>query len=911
MEWHALDADAALEALHASAGGLTTAQATARLAAVGPNALPEAPPRSAWARLVGQLASPLIYLLIGAATIAALLGEVSDAVVILVVVTINAVIGAFQEGRAEQALSALRRMTAQRARVVRDGVEQAIDARAVVPGDVMVLAAGDAVVADARLLDDASLQTAEAALTGESVPVMKDRRPVAADTPLADRRSVVHAGTHVTAGRARAVVVETGPRTEIGRIAELAAGTRPPPTPLARRVERFGRQVTVGAAVVLVVVVALGLARGMPLVDIAMIGISQVVGMIPEGLPVAMTIGLAVGVQRMARRRAIIRRLGAVETLGAITVICTDKTGTLTRNEMTVAAVYVPGGGELAVTGVGYTPVGRFERDGAAVDASAEPGLVRLLEAGVLCSDAELIEPDGDATRWRATGDPTEAALIAVAIKGGVVPAALRARAPREAEIPFDSATKVMVTQHRTATGPRVIVKGAPEVVIDLIADPAVRAAALAAAEQMATRALRVLAVAAIDGGRIDGTAGVAGFRGRATLLGLVGQIDPPRDEVIGAIAACRSAGIRVVMITGDHKATALAIARGLGLAGEHERALDGRELDAMDDRALEAALDRVRVFARVHPAQKLRVVAACQRRGDVVAVTGDGVNDAPALVRADVGVAMGITGTDVAKEAAKVVITDDNFATIGAAVEEGRVVHGNIKKAVILLVTTSLAEVIVLIAAMAIGLPAPFVAVQILWNNLVTEGVITVNLVMEPPEGDEMQRPPVAVDEPLLTAAMLRRLAFLTPLIVAVVLGWFAWRLDAGVPEARARSEAFTLLVVCEWFNVLNCRSDHRSAFDRALLRNRWLLGGLVVGNLLHVAVIFVPALNRLFYTVPFELEIVVGIGLAASVVLWAEELRKLVVRRRSRPAITARRGEPAGRLRGRGLSPPGPGRP
>ncbi|KAB2895829.1 MAG: HAD-IC family P-type ATPase, partial [Kofleriaceae bacterium] len=400
------------------------------------------------------------------------------------------------------------------------------------------------------------------------------------------------------------------------------------------------------------------------------------------------------------------------------------------------------------------------------------------------------------------------------------------------------------------------------------------------AAEHMAKRALRVLAVAVVEGGELSPDDGLERLRGRAVMLGLVGQNDPPRDEVIDAIAACRTAGIRVVMLTGDHAATALAIAQQLGLAAEGDVAIDGRELAAMGDAELERALARVRVFARVQPDQKLRVVEAFQRRGDVVAVTGDGVNDAPALVRADVGVAMGITGTEVAKEAAKIVVTDDNFATIGAAVEEGRVVYRNIKKAVLLLSTTSLAEVVVLLGALLIGLPAPFMAVQILWNNLVTEGVITVNLVMEPAEGDEMRRPPVAVDEPLLTRTMLGRLALMTPVIVAVVLGWFAWRLEHGVPVEIARTEAFTLLVVCEWFNVLNCLSERRSALRLSVLRNHWLIGGLVVGNLLQIAVVFVPALNPIFYTVPLDPGVVVALGLAGSTVLWVEELRKLVSR-------------------------------
>ena len=883
--WHALDGAAALAALGVSAEGLTAPAVVARRAEVGANAQPEPAVPSAWRRAGAQIASPLNYLLLGAAVIALVLREWSDAAVIAIVVVLNAVIGAVQEGRAEQALRGLRRLTATSARVVRDGGEQTVDGRELVPGDVVVLAAGDAVVADGRLLDASALEVAEAALTGESTSVAKDPRPVAADAALADRACMVHAGTLVLAGRARAVVVATGGRTQLGAIASLTATTRSPPTPMARRIAQLGRQVTVAAGVVLLVVIALGLARSMPLATIAMIGISQVVGMIPEGLPIAMTIGLAVGVQRMARRGAIVRRLGAVETLGSTTVVASDKTGTLTRNEMTVVAIHLPGRGPIAVAGTGYAPIGGFAEDGRPLDVAADPALRRLLEAGVLCSDAVILAPADD-QGWRAVGDPTEAALVTAAQKGGVVPDALRARAPREAELPFDPAVRVMATQHLDGGRRVVIVKGAPELVIDLCADPAVRAAAHAAGVAMATEALRVLAIVAIDDATLDEARGIEGLRGRAVLLGLVGQLDPPRDEVIAAIATCHTAGVRVLMLTGDHQATALAIAVRLGLvaAGDADAALDGRALDALDDAGLDRALDRVRVFARVHPAQKLRVVTACQRRGDVVAVTGDGVNDAPALVRADVGLAMGITGTEVAKDAAKIVITDDNFATIGAAIEEGRVTHRNIKKAVLLLATTSLAEVLILVVAMLVGLPAPFVAVQILWNNLITEGLITVNLVMEPAEGDEMRHPPVPADEPLLTAAMRGRLLFLTPIIVAVVLGWFAVRLHADVPFDRVRSEAFTLLVVCEWFNVLNCRSHLRSGLDRSVLRNRWLLGGLVVGNLLQVMVVFVPFFQRIFHTVAFDLSTVLAIGAAGSVVLWAEEARKWIARGRAR---------------------------
>jgi Ca2+-transporting ATPase len=910
--WHAQDPASVRAALVTDPErGLDPPAIDARRRRFGANALPAAPRRSVAALAAAQLHSPLIYLLLGAAAIALALGQVNDAIVIAVVVSVNAAIGAYQEAGAEQALDALRSLTAQRTRVLRGGRERSLDARELVPGDILVLAAGDAVTADARLLDSRALQVAEAALTGESIPVAKQVAAVAPDAPLADRASMVYAGTFVTAGRGRAAVVATGPATEVGQLAALAEAAAPPPTPLERRVEAFGRQLMIAAAIVLGLFAAVGLARGVRLADVVMIGVSQVVGLIPEGLPVAMSVALAVGVRRMARRRAIVRRLSAVETLGATTVICSDKTGTLTRNEMTVTALWLPDLGEVSVSGAGYAPRGALRRGEVAIAADASPSLHQLLHAVALCNDASLAPPERPGAPWRAVGDPTEAALVTLAHKAGLSPDALRADGPRQAELPFDPDAKMMATQHAGASGPRVWLKGATESILALCGAPeaARRAEILAATEAMAARALRVLAVAAVDEIAIDPPRGFAPFRGRARLLGLVGQLDPPRAEVAAAIQTCVAAGVRPVMVTGDHPATAAAIADALGLPGD--RALDGGALDAMTDAQLAAELDRVRVFARVHPAQKLRIVEAYQRRGEVVAMTGDGVNDAPALVRADVGVAMGGAGTDVARQAATVVITDDDFGSIVAAVEEGRVVYRNLKKAVLLLMSTSFAEVAVLFVTVLLGYPPPFAAVQILWNNLVTEGVITVNVVVSPPDGDEMRRPPIAADEPLLTAALWRRVALMTPTITGVTLAWFVLRTAAGAPFAVVQTEAFTLLAVCEWFNVLNCLSDRRSALRLDVLRGRWLVGGLVVANALQVAVIYTPALNRVFHTVPIAPAQVLAIGAAGSLVLWVEELRKLVARRRARASL-GRPGRalsaPAttGRCSGRSRTPP-----
>ena len=890
--WHACEATEAVQRIGSDAQrGLGAAAVQQRSAEHGANVLPEAPPRPLWRTLVQQFKSPLIYILFVAAVLAVALGHHGDAAVILAVVIVNALIGTFQEGRAERSMAALRRLAALHVRVVRDGREMQMEARELVPGDLLLLAAGDAVGADARLVEVAQLQVAEAALTGESVPVSKALAALPEATGLADRRNMVYSGTYVSAGRARALVVATGTHTEVGRIAGLTEGAQEPKTPLEQRIDQFGRWL-VGAALLLFgVVVLLGLWRRLPLAEVLMVAISQMVSMVPEGLPVAMTIALAVGMQRMAARGAIIRRLSAVETLGSTTVICSDKTGTLTRNEMTVVALWLPGtpGGsarQLAVGGIGYAPRGELTEAGLAVD-TGDPALALLLQAAALCNDAELVPPDDERAGWSVLGDPTEGALLVLAAKAGIDLAALRREAPREAEWPFDADRQLMATRHALPGAPRrVYIKGAPEAVLRLCQQPggAATKAAQAAAETMAARALRVLAFAAVDDETLSGEPGLDAHVGHARLLGLVGQIDPPRDEVKVAVAECRIAGIRPLMVTGDHKLTGLAIARQLGIAREGDRAVDGAELERMGEADLRDELPAIAVFARVQPAQKLRIVEALQSRGEVVAMTGDGVNDAPALARADVGVAMGITGTEVAKSAAKIVVTDDNFATIVAAVEQGRVVYGNLKKVVLYLFATSIDEVVLLLLALLAGYPLPLAAVQILWINIVTEGTLTVNLVMDPPDGDEMRRAPVPRDDRLLDRALLGRVALMASTAVAVCFGWFAWRHGQGVPEAVLRTETFTVLAMCQWFNVLNCQSATRSALRLGVLKNPWLLGGLALSVALQGVVLYAPPMNTLFYTVPLPPQVLLSLLLLASGVLWAEELRKAFVRARQR---------------------------
>lgn len=873
--------------------GLSHAEASERLRQFGPNELPEPKRRTFFSIFLHQFLSPLIYLLLGAAGIAFFIGEVRDSLVILVVVILNAIVGTYQEGRAEQSLEALRRLSKLKSRILRSGHEQIVEASSIVPGDILVLGSGDGVPADARLFEASSFAVAEAALTGESLPVIKSTAMLDEKTPLADRQNMIFAGTHITSGRGLAVVTATGVQNEIGKIAHLATTTAQPKTQLELRIQQFGRYLVVAAIVIFFMVIGFGLLRGIPFAQIFMIAISQMVSLVPEGLPVAMTIALAVGVQRMAKRGTVVRRLAAVETLGSTTIICTDKTGTLTRNEMAVTAIYLPAAQrEITVTGVGYAPDGYLTEHGSRLNPDSNLTLAKLFEASALCNDSQLLGPDVSNAQWKIVGDPTEGALLTLVAKGGLDPAVIRGHYPRTAELPFNSDTKMMATQHSVEGKSVVYLKGAPEILLELCdsfydegqkkpLDENMRAEVQRAGKTMADAALRLLALGFIEEAHIDGSKGFAPFFGKVTLIGLVGELDPPRDEVAASVRECQLAGIKPVMVTGDHKATGLAIAKALGISRHGDLAIDGQELDRLSDEALAEKIDRISVFARVHPAQKLRIVEAYQKKGNVVAMTGDGVNDAPALVRANVGVAMGITGTEVAKEAAKIVITDDNFATIVAAISEGRIVYQNIKKLILFLFVTSIDEVVVLFLALILGYPVPLAAVQILWINLVTEGTLTVNLIMEPAEGDEMQRPPIPVLQPLLDQSLLSRIPLMVIASVVSTFGWFAYRTSLGVPAALVQSETFTVLAVCQWFNVLNCRSALHSAFSWDLVKNPWLIGGLLIGNLLHVAVIYWAPLSQFFHTVPIDSAQFFAIGAVASLVLWTEEARKFFARR------------------------------
>lgn len=890
--WHQMDVLAVASALATDpSAGLTAQDAAQRLQEIGPNELREKAGQPAWMRFVHQFKSPLIYVLLIAALIALLLGEYKDSGVIMGVLLINAIVGFIQEGRAERSMAALRKLSAPRSHVKRGGQVQSVLSRELVPGDLLVLTSGDRIAADARLVDAASLVLLEGALTGESTGVNKRVDTLSGEIPIADRKNMVYAGTVVAAGRGNAVIVATGMQTELGKIAEMVQEAVQPLTPLQLRLAQLSRMIIVVVLLLTAMLFAIGLWREMPLEEILMVALSQAVSAIPEGMPVAVTVALAVGMQRMANRRAIIRKLAAVETLGSANVICTDKTGTLTRNEMSVTNVYLADGHTIGVTGIGYNPAGAFGT--GELSESMRRRLRRLLEAGALCNDSVLLAPV-DENDWRIEGDPTEGALVVAAAKSGIEVDELRHRQPRVWEIPFDAMHRMMATAHRVAGDAqrvRVCVKGAPEAVLNLcgsvdsdagpqLLDDSQRQRIVDAQQLMAGTGLRILAFAEASlpieelGDQLDS------LRTKLEFLGLMGEIDPPRPEVRSAVALCREAGIRTVMVTGDHLLTGESIARDLGIAEKGSTALEGATVNSLSEDKFDEALQHVAVFGRVAPEHKLRIVEGLQRQHLVVAMTGDGVNDAPALAKADIGVAMGITGTEVAKEASAMVITDDNFATIVEAVKQGRIIFQNIRKTIYYLFSTSAAEILALTTALIAGLPLPLRAVQILWVNLITDGALTVNLIMEREEGNEMQRPPEPRNVPVLPTPIVWRMIVLAPVMGFGTILLFVWALRSGRDYETAQTMAFCVLCAFQWFNGLNARSFSQSLFKIGLLSNKFVVVGLTIAIALQAIVTQAPAIGNLFHTVPLTLNEWAIVMAVASTVLWADELGKFVRR-------------------------------
>lgn len=844
--------------------GLSSAEAAKRQAQYGKNVLTQKRGASAVKRFLMQFAAPLMYILLIAGGVTAYFGEYIDAAVIIGVVIINAIVGFIQESKAEKAIEALSKLVITEATVRRDGEKRRLNSDELVPGDIVLLQAGDKVPADLRLLQVKSLQIDEAPLTGESAPVTKQSNALAAETILAERKNMAYAGTLVTYGVGEGVVWTTGNSTETGRIARLLDEAPDLTTPLTRKIEEFSRVILWAILGLAVVTFAVGLWRGQKPIEVFMAAVALAVGAIPEGLPAAITVTLALGVNRMARKRAIIRRLPAVETLGSASVICSDKTGTLTENEMTVQQIFA--GGELfQVSGVGYQSIGTISFAGSFVEVRNKPALAETLLAGLLNNDSQ-VRREGE--RHKVDGDPTEAALIVAAQKGGFVHQEACSTHPRIDAIPFESELQYMATLHqRHAHSGRVIYKkGSLERLLDRCTHAldkdgqptnVCRDEIIHAAERMASDGLRVLALARREAAADQQSLAHEHVSAGLTFLGLQGMIDPPREEAREAIAKCQNAGIEVKMITGDHLLTAKSIARQLGLgngAGEIV-AVNGATLEKSSDAELLQIADKASVFARVAPEHKLRLVRALQARGHVVAMTGDGVNDAPALKQADIGIAMGITGTDVAKGAADMLLTDDNFATIEAAVEEGRSVYDNLTKFIVWTLPTNMGEALVLVTAILLGTALPLLPVQALWINLSTAIFLGLMLVFEPKEEGLMRRPPRNPKAGILTFPLIMRTCFITLLMLCSAFGLFLWGLRSGMSDAEARTIVVNTIVMFEVFYLINCRSLLNAPWKIGFFSNPSLFLG--IAGMIGVQLVFTHTalFNRLFHTVPITL--------------------------------------------------------
>jgi len=893
---HTAEIDDCLDALQSSAGGLAASDAAARLELHGPNRLPQPPGQNPVLRFLAHFHNILIYVLIGSAVITAAMQHFADMAVILAVVIANAVIGFIQEGRAEKAMESIRGMLAPHAAVLRDGERSSIDAADLVPGDIVLLEAGDKVPADLRLIRSSGLRIEEAILTGESVPAEKATAPVAPDAALGDRFSMAYSGTMVTAGQGRGLVVATGAKTEIGRISGMLANVEVLTTPLVRQMNIFAKWLTVFILLIAAVLLAFGyFVEHYDFTEMFMAVVGLSVAAIPEGLPAVLTITLAVGVQAMARRNAIVRRLPAIETLGSVSVICTDKTGTLTRNEMMVASAAVTGH-LFSFEGNGYEPDGAVWLADSRVNGLDHLLLAELASAAASCNDASLHSREGF---WIVEGDPMEGALLAFAGKVGVdVRQELSART-RTDEIPFDSRHKFMATLHHDHPGHAdIFVKGAPEQVLAMCAEqravsgecePLEEAAWVESAEAMAARGQRVLAIATREVENEQRTVNFTDVEGGLVLIGLVGLIDPPRAEAIEAVAECREAGIRVKMITGDHAGTAAAIGGLIGLENS-EAVLTGRQIDEMDDAELAGAAAAVDIFARTNPEHKLRLVMALQSQGVTVAMTGDGVNDAPALKRADAGIAMGRKGSEAAKEAAELVLADDNFASIVAAVREGRTVYDNIKKVISWTLPTNAGEAITIIVALLFGMTLPVTPIQILWVNLITAVTLGIALAFEPTEDYTMRRPPRPRGEPLLTGQMAWQIVLVSGLFFAGVFGIYAYAIDIGHSIELARTMALNTLVVMEIAYLFFIRNIYGTSLTwKAVRATPVVWGTIATVTLAQFAVTYIPPLQSVFATeaVPlFDGLLVVGIGALLFAIIEVEKQLRLsiVVRNRSR---------------------------
>ncbi|QDU09886.1 putative cation-transporting ATPase F [Gimesia aquarii] len=865
---HHVSVDEAVQLLDVdSQKGLDEFEIEARQKRFGPNTIPTQTGSGPLKRLLLQFHQPLVYILIAAGTITGLLQEWVDSGVIFGVVLVNALIGYLQESKAAKALEALANTVTTDATVVRAGKTRNVPSTELVPGDIVLLQSGDKVPADLRLIETRDLQIDESALTGESVPVEKHSQVYQPDTPLAERQNMAYSSTLVTYGQGRGVIFATGSHTEVGRISELISEADILQTPLTRKVTWFSQVLLVVILILAAITFGIGVLRGESAYVMFMAAVALAVGAIPEGLPAAVTITLAIGVARMARRRAIIRRLPAVETLGSTTIICSDKTGTLTENQMTVRAIWA-GGEQYKVTGVGYAASGTIHVSGNESNHDLNVAARECLLAGLLCNDSRLVKKEA---RWEVQGDPTEGALLTSAAKAGLDNDELITGIPRIDVIPFESEYQYMATLHEMGTESpgRIYVKGAMEVILSKCTS-ALNASGECVPlplekikhefDQLATQGLRVLAFARgeIERGTPDTNRLSHANVSNLTFLGLQGMIDPPRAEAIAAVKACQTAGVRVKMITGDHALTAAAIAQQVGLDGmatqsdTPPKVVSGKELTKISDRDLINVAETSAVFARVTPEEKLRLVRALQAQKQIVAMTGDGVNDAPALKQADIGVAMGVGGTEVAKEAADMVLTDDNFASIEAAVEEGRGVFDNLTKFIVWTLPTNLGEGLVILAAVFLGVTLPILPVQILWINMTTAVLLGLMLAFEPKEEDIMQRPPRDPDTPLLTRDLIGRIFLVGTLLLVGAFGLFEWALLSGSSIEEARTIAVNVFVMVELFYLFNCRSLTRSMFQLGLLSNLWVVGGAAIMIVLQLLYTYAPSMNRLFHSTP-----------------------------------------------------------
>lgn len=867
-KWYNYTAEECLKRLNSRPEGLTEKEAKKRLERYGFNKLQEQKKKSSWKMFISQFTDFMVLVLIGATVISFFLGEIADAITILAIIVLNAILGFVQEFRAEKSLEALKKLTAPEATVMRQGREKKVPADRLVPGDVVLLDTGDKVPADCRLLEAASLNVEEAALTGESVPVKKSVEAIGeARVSLGDRKNMVFMGTSVTRGRGRAVVVATGMNTEMGNIAGMMQEVDDTETPLQRRLAGLGRWLVIFCLLICALVVATGVMRGEAPYRMFLAGVSLAVAAIPEGLPAIVTVALAIGVQKMIRRQAVIKRLPAVETLGCATVICSDKTGTLTQNQMTVRQLWL--GKTVSVSGEGYTPHGDFTEDGKKVKVSGQ--LEQALKIAAVCNNAKLYRNDikiGGLLRkkessWHISGDPTEGALLVLASKGGIWRENVEKKEQRVYELPFDSDRKRMTVVGRDETGQlTAYTKGAPDVILKLCSyymeqgeirplTPEMRLRISAENRAMAEQALRVLALAY----RPVDVINEEKLEADLIFVGLVGMIDPPRPAAVKAIKTCRQAGIMPVMITGDHQATAEAIAREMGLLSAGKKVMTGTQLDMLSDKELAEAVERVAVYARVSPQHKLRIVRALKARGHVVAMTGDGVNDAPAVKEADIGVAMGKTGTDVTKEASAMILADDNFATIVAAVEEGRAIYDNIRKFIRYLLSCNVGEVLTMFLAALAGLPLPLLPIQILWVNLVTDGLPAMALGVDNADKDVMLRPPRHPKESVFSHGLARKIlsrGFQIGLGTLLVFTLGVWLGDGQL--ATARTMAFSTLVFSQLFHVFDCKSERYSLFEVGLFSNPFLVAAVTMSTIMQLSVIYLPFFQPVFKTVPLN---------------------------------------------------------